>query len=87
MTYEDAANALVSAGLLDQADADTAVAVLASAPGDLTYPGWTKALTQAGLLDQSDAEAAAAALEKAGAAEATEDPAAFEKGLENAGIF
>jgi hypothetical protein len=87
MPYEEAVNTLVKAGLLDKVDADTAVAVLASSSVDLTYPGWIKTLAQAGLLDKADAEAATTALEKAGAAEAKDDPTAFEKGLENAGIF
>jgi hypothetical protein len=87
MPYEEAVNTLVKAGLLDKVDADTAVAVLASSSVDLTYPGWAESLAQAGLLDKADAEAVISTLEQAGAAEANDDPAAFEKGLENAGIF
>ena len=87
MTYEDAVNTLVKSGLLDQADADAAVAVLVSSRVDTTYPSWARALAKAGLLEKSDADAATTVLENAGAAEATDDPASFEKGLENAGIF
>lgn len=44
-------------------------------------------LAKAGLLDESNIEAATAAMEKAGRAEADDDPNPFNNGFENAGIL
>ena len=87
MTYEKAVNALVAAGLLDQADATAAISALDSSTVEFTYPDWAQALAKAGLIDKSQVGAAADVMEKAGQAEAKDDPDAFEAGLENAGIL
>ena len=87
ITYEKAVNALVNAGLLDKADTAAAAAVLAAPSVDMTYPAWDRALAEAGLLDRANVEAAAAAMEKAGVAEAKDDPAGFKESLENAGLL
>jgi hypothetical protein len=87
MTYEKAANALVDAGLLDQADVGKAIAALGSPSVEMTYPGWAEALVQAGLLAEANLAAAIAVMEKAGSAEAEDDSPGFEGGLENAGIL
>ena len=87
MTYEKAAKALVAAGLLDPAKETAATAVLAGPSVEFTYPDWAEALAQAGLIDKANIEAAADVMEQAGWAEADDDPAGFEKGLEDAGIL
>jgi hypothetical protein len=87
MTYEKAAEALVGAGLLDQADTGAAIAALGSTSVEMTYPAWAKALVQAGLLTEANLAAATEVLEKAGIAEAKDDSPGFEEGLENAGIL
>ena len=87
MTYGKAVNALVDAGLLDQADIGTAITALSSPSVEMTYPAWAEALVRAGLLTEANLEAAIAAMEKAGWAEAEDDPDAFEEGLEDAGIY
>ena len=48
MTYEKAVNALVDAGLLDQTDVGTAIAVLVSSSVEMTYPAWAEALVRPG---------------------------------------
>ena len=87
MTYEKAANALVDAGLLDQADVGKAIAALGSPSVEMTYPGWAEALVQAGLLTEANLKPAIAVMEKAGIAEVRNDSQGFEEGLENAGIL
>ena len=87
MTYEKAVKALVAAGLLDPAKVTAATAVLAGPSVEFTYPDWAEALAQAGLIDKAQVGAAADTMEHAGLAEADDDPAGFEKGLENAGIL
>ena len=87
MTYEKAAKALVDARLLDQANARMAAAVLAWPSTNVTYPAWAKALVRARLLTEANLEAAIEVMEKAGWAEAEDDPDAFEEGLEDAGIY
>jgi hypothetical protein len=87
MTYEKAANALVDAGLLDQADVGKAIAALGSPSVEMTYPGWAKVLVQAGLLTEANLEAAIEVMEKAGISEAKDDSPGLEEGLENAGIL
>jgi hypothetical protein len=87
MTYDKAVNALVAAGLLDQAKVKTATSVLAGPSVEFTYPAWADALAQAGLIDKSEVGAATDAMEQAGVVEAKDDPDAFEAGLENAGIL
>jgi hypothetical protein len=87
MTYEKAVKALVDAGLLDKADADAAVTSLTASSVELTYPAWAQALAQAGLIDEANREAAASVMEKAGIAEAKDDPEAFRESLEDAGIL
>ena len=87
MTYEKAVNALVVAGLLDRADADAAVASLATPSVELTYPAWARALAQAGLLDGTNLDAATSVMEKAAIAEAKDDPQTFKEDLEDAGIL
>jgi hypothetical protein len=87
MTYEKAVNALVAAGLLDQANVTSAISALDSSTVEFTYPDWAQALARAGLIDQAEVETAADVMEQAGQAEAKDDPDAFEAGLENAGIL
>lgn len=87
MTYEKTANALVDAGLLDQADIRTAIAALGSPSVEMTYPAWAEALVQAGLLTEANLEAAIEVMEKAAIAEARDDSPGFEEALENAGIL
>ncbi len=87
MTYEKAVEALVHAGLLDKADTGAAVAILGGPSVELTYPAWALALVRAGLLDGANVEAAADVMEKAGVAEAKDDPAGFKESLESAGIL
>lgn len=87
MTYEKAAQALVAAGLLDKDNVASAASVLASPSIDVTYPAWAEALARAGLIEKADVGVAADAMEKAGKAEAENDPHSFEDGLENAGIL
>ncbi|MFC2055520.1 hypothetical protein ACFLV7_14670 [Chloroflexota bacterium] len=87
MTYEKAAQALAAAGLLDKDSVASAASVLASPSIDITCPAWAEALAGAGSIGKADVEAAADAMEKAGIAEAEDDPQAFEDGLENAGIL
>ena len=62
MTYEKAAHALVSAGLLDKADADVAVALLVSKSVDLTHHAWPETLVQSWLLDKACVDAAVATM-------------------------
>ena len=87
MTYEKAAKALIDAGLLDQANARMAAAVLAWPSTNVTYPAWAKALVRAGLLTQANLEPAIVVMEKAGISEAKDDSPGLEEGLENAGIL
>ncbi len=87
MTYEEAVNTLVNAGLLDKADAGAAAAALASSSVEFTYPAWAEALSKAGLVDEANIEAATTALENAGEKVAEDDPAGFDDALENAGIL
>jgi hypothetical protein len=87
MTYDKAVNALVAAGLLDQANVASAISALKSTSVEFTYPAWAEALARAGLIDKTEVDAAANVMEKAGQAEAKDDPDAFEAGLENAGIL
>ena len=53
----------------------------------MTYPAWTEALVQAGPLTEANLDRAIEVMEKAGWAEAEDDPDAFEEGLEDAGIY
>ena len=87
MTYQKAVNALVGAGLLDQADTGAAIAALGSPSVEMTYPGWAEALVRAGLLAEANLDPAIDVMEKAGIAEAKDDSPGFEEGLENAGIL
>jgi hypothetical protein len=87
MTYEKAVQALVKAGLLDQIQVKTAVAVLQKPNVEFTYPDWAKALAKAGLIAQGNVDKVADVMEQAGQDEADDDPDAFDKGLENAGIL
>lgn len=87
MTYEKAANALVTAGLLDSANVGAAVSALGSSTVEFTYPAWATALAKAGLIDSANVGAAADVIQQAGVDEATDDPDGFEKGLEDAGIL
>ena len=87
MTYDEAVKTLVDAGLLNEAETDAATAALASSSVDFTYPAWAEALSKAGLIDQANIKAATAAMEKAGRAEAEDDPEAFDDALENADIL
>jgi hypothetical protein len=70
MPYEKAADALVDAGLLDQTDVGTAIAVLVSSSVEMTYSAWAEALARARLLTEVNTEAAIGVMEKAGTAEA-----------------
>lgn len=71
MTYEKAAYALVDAGLLDQANARMAAAVLAWPSADTTtYPARASALARAGLLNEANLETAIDVMVQAGMAEA-----------------
>jgi hypothetical protein len=70
MTYEKAADALVDAGLLDQIDVGTAIAVLVSSSVEMTYLAWAEVLVRARLIDEASTEAAIGVMEKAGTAEA-----------------
>ena len=87
MTYEKAVQALVAAGMLDQTKVETAVSVLKKPNVEFTYPDWAKALVKAGLLSQDKANKAADVMEQAQKGESENDPNAFDKGLENAGIL
>ena len=87
MTYEKAANALVDAGLLDQTDAGTAIAILVSSSVEKAYPAWAEALARVRLLDEANTQAAIDVMEKAGDAEARDDSPGFDESLENAGIL
>ena len=73
MTYEKAADALVDAGLLDQTDVGTAIAILVSSSVEMTYPAWAEALVRARLIGEANTEAAIGVMEKAGMAEAKDD--------------
>ena len=64
MTYEDAVNALVAAGLMDKANVAAAISVLESPSIDMTYPAWAAALAKAGLIDKANVRAAADAMQK-----------------------
>jgi hypothetical protein len=70
MPYEKAADALVDAGLLDQTDVGTAIAVLVSSSVEMTYLAWAEVLVRARLIDEASTEAAIGVMEKAGTAEA-----------------
>ena len=87
MTYEKAVQALVDAGLLEPVRADRAITVLKQPNVEFTYPDWAAALAKAGLIAPADADTAADVMEKAGWAEAEDDPEAFDEGLEGAGIL
>ena len=87
MTHEDAAKALVAAGLLDEANAASVPRILDSTSVDFTYPAWADALAKAGLISEADVDAAADTMEKAAWANAEKDPAALDDDLENAGIL
>ena len=87
MTFEDAMNALVAAGLLDSANVAAAISILESPSVENTYPGWAEALAKAGLIEEADVEAAAAAIEKKSKAIAEDDDEAFDDALRNAGIL
>lgn len=87
MTYEKAVQALITVGLLEPAQARTAVMTLQQPNVEFTYPAWAEALTQAGLIAAADTGPAADVMEKAGWAEAKDDPDAFREGLEGAGIY
>ena len=87
MTYEKAVQALVTAGLLDPTQTDSAVSVLKKPNVEFTYPDWAKALAKAGLIAGTDTNTAADVMEKAGWDEAEDDPDAFEEGLEEAGLL
>jgi hypothetical protein len=87
MTYEKAVQALVTAGMLDQIEVETAVAALNKPNVEFTYPDWARALAKAGLIAKSDVDSAAVVMEEAGQKEAEDDPKAFDEGLENAGIL
>ena len=87
MTYEKAVDALVDAGLLDQTDAGTAIALLVSSSVTTTYPAWAEALARARLLDEANTQAAIGVMENAGDAEAKYDSSGFEESLGNAGIL
>lgn len=87
MTYEEAAKALVAAGLMDEANAASVPKVLDSTSVEFTYPAWAEALAKAGLISESDVDAAADVMEKAAWANAEKDPAAFDEDMENAGIL
>jgi hypothetical protein len=87
MTYEEAAKALVAAGLLDEANAASVPQVLDSTSVEFTYSAWAEALAKAGLINEVDVDAAADVMEKAAWANTEKDPADFDKDLENAGIY
>jgi len=87
MTYEDAAKALVAAGLLGEASAAAVPKVLEPTSVEFTYPAWAEALAKAGLISEADVDAAADVMEKAAWASAENDPAALDEDLENAGIL
>lgn len=87
MTYEKAVQALVTAGLMDQTEVETAVSALNQTNVEFTYPAWARALAKAGLIADSDVDSAADVMEDAGQKEAEDDPKAFDEGLENAGIL
>jgi hypothetical protein len=87
MTYEKAVQALVTAGMLDQIEVETAVAALNKPNVEFTYPDWARALAKAGLIAKSDVDSAAVVMEEAGQKEPEDDPKAFDEGLENAGIL
>ncbi|MCB0226574.1 MAG: hypothetical protein KDI02_22970 [Anaerolineae bacterium] len=87
MTFEKAVQALIAAGLLEPTQAQTAITTLQQPNVEFTYPDWAKALTKAGLIASTDTDTAADVMEKAGWAEAKDDPDAFREGLEGAGIY
>ncbi len=87
MTYEDAVNALVAAGLMDKSNVKAAVSVLESPSIEITYPAWAAALAKAGLIDKANVAAAADAMQKESMKIAKDDPKAFDDALENAGIL
>ncbi len=87
MTYEKAVQALVTSGLMDQTEVDTAVDALNKSNVEYTYPDWAKALAKAGLIAESDVDSAIDVMEDAGQKEAEDDPKAFDEGLMNAGIL
>jgi hypothetical protein len=87
MTYEDAVNALVTAGLMDKANVAAAVSVIESPSVDMTYPAWAAALVKAGLIDKANVSAAADAMQNESMKIADDDPQAFEDALRGAGIL
>lgn len=87
MTYEKAVQALVAAGLLDKAQMDTAVAALKQTNVEFTYPAWAEALEKAGLISENDVGTATDVMQKAGQAEAENDPDGFNKSLEDASLL
>lgn len=87
MTYENAAQALVAAGLLDKANAVSVPKVLDATAVEFTYPAWADALANAGLIRESDVAMAADVMEKAAWTESKNDPAALDEDLENTGIL
>ena len=87
MTYDKAVQALVTAGLLDPVQVETAVTVLNKPNVEFSYPDWAEALAEAGLIGAVEVDTAAEVMEKAGWAEAEDDPDAFKAGLEDAGIY
>jgi hypothetical protein len=87
MTYDKAVNVLVDAGLIKTEDVPAAIEVLETPAVEFTYPDWAQALANAGFLDEANVAAAADLMQKAGEAEAKDDPEAFKQGLENAGIL
>ena len=79
--------ALVTAGMFDQTEVETAVVALNQTNVEFTYPDWAKALAKAGLIAESDVDSAAEVMEEAGQKEAEDDPKSFDEGLQNAGIL
>lgn len=87
MTYVKAAQSLVDNGILAQDQVEAAVAALKQTNVEFTYPAWADALARAGLIKKEDTAKAADVMEKAGWAEADEDPDEFNRGLESAGLL
>jgi hypothetical protein len=87
MTYEKAVQALVTAGLLDPSKVKTAVTALKKSNVVFTYPDWAQALAKAGLIPEAQVDSAADVMQAAGKKEAEDNPDAFEKGLEDAGLL
>ena len=87
MTYKDAVNALVAAGLLDKSNVKAAITTLSSPSVDMTYPAWAKALAKTGLIDKANVVAAADAMQAESVKIADDDPGAFDDALRGAGIL